>query len=96
MGGKAGSLIRKHDHFVPEREIGRDIGAIKQSINHPEERFILWRAAPSRHHYLRTKVRTNCRDKAEPRQCRAIPQPTGRWGTEAGPFRSFSFFELPT
>ena len=34
QGGKACSLIRKHDHFTPTREIKRHVRALAR--NHPE------------------------------------------------------------
>ena len=37
-GGKAGLLIRKHDHFTLARKMGRDVTALT-ARNHPEWRI---------------------------------------------------------
>ena len=34
-GGKAGSLIRKHDHYIPTRKMGRDVRA-QQPVTTPK------------------------------------------------------------
>jgi len=37
-GGKAGLLIRKHDHFTPARKMRQDVRALT-AHNHPEGRY---------------------------------------------------------
>ena len=39
-GVKAGSLVRKHDHYTPARKMRRDVRALR-ARNHPEGQFLI-------------------------------------------------------
>jgi len=53
-GGKAGLLIRKHDHFTPTRENKRHVRALAR--NHPEGWKLQGHVSPATKNYLTYRI----------------------------------------